>query len=157
MNWYVKIASRCDFYIDLDETLIKSIEDNGETLVIKRPGVDDFLSDLKSLGKIFLCTASDQAYADNILKKLNIDVFDNKFYGEDLDNKVVNDNPNFLLIDNLEYTEDDIQRKMKMLGEKDDKIIEIKHVKVIPFEPELGQDHSGLSKALKDIKEKLGL
>lgn len=143
-----------------------------------RPGATEFLSALKGMGKVFLCTSATKDYADKALEILGLDgFFDGRYYRHDVYRSVTqNSCSRFYLIDDLAFEMAGIAQKMRFLGsgmESEEpwggdirRLEEYKqkrakyeaeygprHIQVKPFRGEDGD--ADLSRALAQIKESL--
>ena len=76
---YIRIAMKKNFclVLDIDETIIHTINLPFENYFLLRPGVIDFLEEISKLYEIIIFTSSPKSYADPILNKIDLD---NKFF-----------------------------------------------------------------------------
>lgn len=143
-----------------------------------RPGAIEFLSALKGIGKVYLCTSATNDYADAALRVLGIDgFFDGKYYRNNVYQDVVqNSCARFFLIDDLPFNTSGISQKMRFLGSgmnpedqpwgDEDEMKEYEKKKA-RYESEYGPKHiqvkffrgddgdSDLSRVLSEIKKSL--
>lgn len=139
----VRIAGRvargpsAHIYVDLDETLVSATklgrdqrrEDrlnssgyelatvaDGTFLVALRPGAREFLTGLRSLGSVSICTSATRAYAEEILSSFGLDsLVDGVLSRENLAGAGAPDG-HVVLVDNLPSGAMDVEAKLKAIG-----------------------------------------
>lgn len=131
--------SKPSIYIDLDETLVHSIErshieedelqklyeeSNGHAIVMSdyitflRPGAEDFLISVGAMGTLYLCTAASASYATEILNEFGLSSYFSDIFARDAIHgrpKRSNSGP-AILVDNLPSGAADIRTKLRFIG-----------------------------------------
>lgn len=141
---FLRIASRIaranpSIYVDLDETLVHSIkrshveeeelqrlydESNGHAIVMSdyitflRPGAEEFLQSISSMGTLYLCTAASKSYAAEILEEFGLtSYFDDIFARDAIHGRAKRSQSGpTVLIDNLPTGSSDIRAKLRFIG-----------------------------------------
>lgn len=123
----------------------------------KRPNAEKFLSELKELGKVYLCTNAEEGYARLALTHFKlIDFFDKLYFRRTmrLGNVPIHEDLNYFLIDDLWYNNPTLMSKFEAIngGESWSKDYKKNHIKIPPFH---GEDEDVvLNYFIKKVKER---
>ena len=113
---FIRSSMRKDFclVLDIDETIVHSMNLPFGNYFLLRPGVINFLEEMSKLYEIIIFTCSQKIYADNILNKIDID---NNFISHRLyKNHVI-------------YEKGKSVKKLNMIGRELNKIIFVDNIK----------------------------
>jgi TFIIF-interacting CTD phosphatase-like protein len=129
---YSQMTQGISLFVDMDETLVKYIKSgeipqgiqgfrlHGDSVVLKRPGVEEFLTKLKQIGPVYLCTHAEEEYVNEVLDAVNLRKYFDKIYTrEDIwsDNAVdMSHVGDAILIDNSLQHSSKSQHKLQWLG-----------------------------------------
>jgi len=137
---YSQLTQGISLFVDMDETLLKYIKNGeipegvegyrlrGDSVVLKRPGTEQFLMKLKEIGPVYLCTHANKEYVDDVLDATGLrKYFDKVYTREDIwsDDPAILDQRNIgdaILIDNSLMHSSKAMHKMQWLSVPEDQI-----------------------------------